>query len=432
MWSSSAPEKRAGLTEKGGRSGTLKQRLKRFFYHLAVLHSRATAFFSYDHHKLHASRFARLHELSDLLSNNFEEVKAGLILGIGQFNNIVSVRPTSTRRELGNLLVCARSRAGKGLLAVAQIQSWPHSIIVNDIKGELYNATAADRARDGIVIVIDPQGVGHRYDPFTGRYSEDKLYSSAKHLLFDSNDGDGAIFTQRASKMLTQIFLAARAENRQASTINPLAKQYFLLPYVREIVDLGLKGAAGRLESISPELAVRFLDEQFNPRKDYTENRFLTSAWESLTSRLFPLLTENVIRCFNGSDFDAQDLMTSKKPITVYLRWPEQDLLALSPLVRLLWSSLIDSLITHYDERQGKGCKPVLLLVDEAGRTAIPMLADASTTIVGRKISLWMAIQSLSQLEAVYGKTRAQILRDNMDSQLFYRPTDLGAHPLPL
>jgi type IV secretory pathway TraG/TraD family ATPase VirD4 len=204
-----------------------------------------------------------------------------------------------------------------------------------------------------------------------------------------------------------------------------LAKPYFLLPYVREIIDLGLKGAAGRLDSNSPAFAVRFLDEQFDPDKDYTENRFLTSAWETLTSRLFPLLTEDVIRCFNGSDFSAQELMTSKKPITVYLRWPEQDLLALSPLVRLLWSSLIDSLITHYDERQGKGCQPVLLLVDEAGRTAIPMLADASTTIVGRKISLWMAIQSLSQLEAVYGKTRAQILRDNMDTQLFYRPTDL-------
>src|SRR6267378_176687 len=46
------------------------------------------------------------------------------------------------------------------------------------------------------------------------------------------------------------------------------------------------------------------------------------------------------------SNGKTRELMTSKKPITVYLRWPEQDLLALSPLVRLLWSSLIDSLIT--------------------------------------------------------------------------------------
>jgi type IV secretory pathway TraG/TraD family ATPase VirD4 len=40
-------------------------------------------------------------------------------------------------------------------------------------------------------------------------------------------------------------------------------------------------------------------------------------------------------------------------------------------------------------------------------------------------------MQSLSQLEVVYGKARAQVLRDNMESQLYYRPTDLAtAHYL--
>jgi hypothetical protein len=136
--------------------------------------------------------------------------------------------------------------------------------------------------------------------------TEDKLYSSAKHLLFDPNDRE-AIFTQRASKMLTQIFLAARIENKAAGK-----EQYRLLPYVRQMVDLGLKGAAARLQTISPELAIRFLDGEFEPQKDYTENKFLTSAWETLTSRLFALLTEDVIRCFAGSDSTAKDLMTSE------------------------------------------------------------------------------------------------------------------------
>src|SRR6266566_1826050 len=62
----------------------------------------------------------------------------------------------------------------------------------------------------------------------------------------------------------------------------------------------------------------------------------------------------------------------------------------------------------------------------EAGGTAIPSLAEHATTVVGRGISLWVAIQSLSQLEAVYGKARAQVLKDNMDSQIYYRPTDLA------
>src|SRR5436190_14640449 len=139
-----------------------------------------------------------------------------------------------------------------------------------------------------------------------------------------------------------------------------------------------------------------------------------------------PLLTVTVVRCFADSDFLPADLMRGEQPITVYLRWPERDLLALSPLVRLLWGSLIDELITTYDKAEGKGCSPVLLLADEAGRTAIPSLADHATTVVGRGISLWIAIQSLSQLEAGYGRATAQVLRDNMETQLYYRPTDLA------
>jgi type IV secretory pathway TraG/TraD family ATPase VirD4 len=64
---------------------------------------------------------------------------------------------------------------------------------------------------------------------------------------------------------------------------------------------------------------------------------------------------------------------------------------------------------------------PVLLLIDEAGRTAIPSLHDHATTVVGRGISLWIAIQSLSQLDAIYGKHRADTLRNNCESQLYYR-----------
>jgi type IV secretory pathway TraG/TraD family ATPase VirD4 len=110
----------------------------------------------------------------------------------------------------------------------------------------------------------------------------------------------------------------------------------------------------------------------------------------------------------------------------MYFRWKEQDLLALSPLVRLLWGSLIDELITTYDNNQGNGCHPVLLLLDEAGRTAIPSLADHATTVVGRGIHMWVAVQSLSQLEVVYGKPHAQVLKDNMETQIYYRPSDLA------
>ena len=212
--------------------------------------------------------------------------------------------------------------------------------------------------------------------------------------------------------MLTQLFLAARAEHTPP------------LPYVRTLIRAGVQATAKRLNAISPHLATQFLDISFSEAN--LSDRFLLSAYGTLTARMRPLVTETVIKCFAGTDFTPAELLQGEKPISVYLKWPEKDLLALSPLVRLLWGSLIDELITTYDKAEGKGCKPVLLLVDEAGRTAIPSLADHATTVVGRGISLWLAIQSLSQLEAVYGKARAQVLKDNMESQIYYRPTDLA------
>lgn len=71
------------------------------------------------------------------------ETGASLLLGAGAINHSIAVRPVKTRKELGNLLVVAPTRGGKGLLAVSQLLAWPHSVVVNDIKGDLFIQTAA-------------------------------------------------------------------------------------------------------------------------------------------------------------------------------------------------------------------------------------------------------------------------------------------------
>jgi type IV secretion system protein VirD4 len=358
--------------------------------------------------RLHQARFASIDELASMMSR--EATANSLLLGVNFLKHFVLVRPTKTRSELGNLLIVGPTRSGKGLLATSQLLSWGHSVVVNDIKGELFTATAGYRSTLGPVFVLDPTGIGHRYDPLLGKQTEDELFSASSHLLSKPDEGEGAIFTQRAIVMLTQLFLAARLEGE------------FPFPYVRWMIRAGLQEAASHLHKVSPELATQFLDVSF-AQANFSD-RFLLSAWGTLSARMRPLLTETVVRCFAGTDFNAGELLCRDQPVSVYLRWPERDLLALSPLVRLIWGSLIDELITTYDRREGKQCHPVLLLIDEAGRTAIPSLADHATTVVGRGVCLWIAIQSLSQLEAVYGKARAQVLKDNMESQIYYRPAN--------
>jgi type IV secretory pathway TraG/TraD family ATPase VirD4 len=215
--------------------------------------------------------------------------------------------------------------------------------------------------------------------------------------------------------MVTQLFLAGREENRQAGT-----ERYRLLPYAGQLMNLPINQVASHLHAVSPELATKFLSALYDPEKDYDEKRFLTSCWETATSRLYPILSDEILRCFNGSDFTAEGLLTTQRPITVYLRIPEADLKALAPVVRLFSQTIIHDGITTYDKRKGEGCSPLLLLLDEAGRVKIPDLDEYATTVVGRHISLWVAIQSIKQLD-IYGQANAETLLDNMDTQIFYR-----------
>ena len=363
--------------------------------------------------KLYADRFASPHEQDHLLHPDWER-EAGLLVGVSRFNHVLSVRSTPKRRELGNVLVTALTRGGKGLLAISQLLTWPHSAVVVDPKGENFEATGGYRSTLGPVYVIDPEAVGNRFDPLHGRTTEQKLYASAKYLLYEAGERD-PIFIERAIRMLTQLFLAGREENRQLGF-----EKYRLLPYAGQLMNLPINQVAAHLRTVNPLLATKFLSALYDPEKDYDEKRFLTSCWETATSRLYPILSDEILRCFNGSDFTAEGLMTSKKPITVYLRLPEADLKALAPMVRLISQTIIHDGISTYDKRKGKGCFPLLLLLDEAGRVKIPDLDEYATTVVGRQISLWVAIQSIKQLE-IYGQANAETLMDNMDTQIFYR-----------
>src|SRR5215213_1989873 len=164
-------------------------------------------------------------------------------------------------------------------------------------------------------------------------------------------------------------------------------------------------------------------------------DRYLQSSWSTLTGDMDPVITEKVIRSVAGSDFSAEDILLGREaviagiptsqPVTVYLRFPEHRLHALAPLIRLIWSSLLDELIALYDSRKGHGCFPVLALLDEAGTSPVPALPRYAATDAGRGISLVVLVQDHNQLEAAYGRHGAVSLINNMETQLYYGQSGL-------
>jgi type IV secretion system protein VirD4 len=99
-----------------------------------------------------------------------------------------------------------------------------------------------------------------------------------------------------------------------------------------------------------------------------------------------------------------------------------RSILSLSPLVHLIWTSLMDGMIEAYDAVKGEGCKRVLAILDEIGTTGFPKLPHYAATVAGRDISLLPVVQSLAQIEAHYGKYWADVLLDNIEQVVCYRP----------
>src|SRR5215510_13310330 len=65
-------------------------------------------------------------------------------------------------------------------------------------------------------------------------------------------------------------------------------------------------------------------------------------------------------------------IIAGKKPVTVYLCFPEKDLLAKAPVIRLVLESLLSEMIDTFDSTKGHNCRPTLALLDEAGTVGLP------------------------------------------------------------
>jgi type IV secretion system protein VirD4 len=391
--------------------------MKNFLYHCYLWVSRITHFLSTVKH-LHTSRWALPHELKskNLLSDELDG--RYILIGEGIFNHVLAVKPTETRKELGNILFDGMTRAGKGLAIEANLLNWSYSAIVNDIKKELWLRTAGFREKGlgGKAFLFDPTGRGHKFDPLEGKFTDSDLRSVATTLLYRPNEGENKVFTGRAITMLTQIFHAARLEKQRP------------LPFTYKILNEGLIGVVTILEIISqkhnfyPNLATKFLDIGIDDA-DF-KDKFLLSCFGTLCERINALLTKENIECFNGSDFTAKDIIRSEKPITVYLHWAERDLLALSPLIQLILNSLFDGMIDAYDNVQGDGCQPVAAFLDEIFRTGMSKLPKYATTVCGRNISLLVTSQCKAQMDAEYGQYKAKELKAQFTTQIRYCPAD--------
>jgi type IV secretion system protein VirD4 len=166
---------------------------------------------------------------------------------------------------------------------------------------------------------------------------------------------------------------------------------------------------------------LNFPPEQLKPEA-FEGRGFLPDAWATMTGKLSPFFTEGVLKMCGGSDFEAADLV--REPSTLYLMFAEGELRYTAKVFQVVVLALTTGLVRHADLDPDGERVPMLLALDEAGRTPIPGLEDLVSTIGGRGMSALIYVQDLAQLEAAYGRYEAQVIRGNCHTQLYYRPTD--------
>ncbi|RYG32509.1 hypothetical protein EON81_20500, partial [bacterium] len=147
-----------------------------------------------------------------------------------------------------------------------------------------------------------------------------------------------------------------------------------------------------------------------------TQERMRGSIVPVVAAKL-QFLRDPAVARFTSASLEAprfEDLRRS--PGALYWCLKEQDISRLRPLTSLFFSLLLERLAQG--DEDGGGI-PVMMLLDEfANIGTIPSFETTISLARGRGVSLWLGIQSLSQLESRYGKANAQTILANCATKI--------------
>jgi type IV secretory pathway TraG/TraD family ATPase VirD4 len=317
-------------------------------------------------------------------------------------------------RQDGHLLTCAPTGAGKGIGAVIpNLLGYPGSAFVPDFKGETYAVTARTRRSMGQdVILIDPFGI-------TG---------APTHRLnwLDTLDPSDPDVVSRAAGLADMLVVAEGADSE--SHWNDTARELLrgLLVYVAGLPVERRSMAELRRIVTAPEddLAATLADMMADPERGHRLPARTASVHLNRPERERGSVLSSVVRhtawlddprlcaALGRSDFTMADL--KRQPMTVYLAIPPDRLRVCLGFVRGFIGLALDGVTAVPDRPKYR----IAFFLDEFGQLGrMDRLADSITLLRGYGAQLWVFVQDLSQLKAVY--PRWQSFLANTSQQFF-------------
>ena len=328
----------------------------------------------------------------------------------------------------------APTRSGKGVgLVVPTLLSWPHSVVVNDMKGELWAMTSGWRQRHAgnVVLKFDPAAAegSAAFNPLNEiRLGTNHEVGDVQNLVTILVDPDGKGMQDHWSKtahaFLTGVILHLKyraalfgRETSLASVAHALSDP---TSDVKQLYEAMLNNE--HLGRTKPHETVAAAARDMLNRAENERSGVLSTAMSFLSLYRDPLVANNVSR----SDFRISDLMDHDKPVSLYLviRPEVQD--RMRPLVRLIINQIVRVLLRpelkYVNGRQQPPHKHrLLLMLDEFpsyGR--LDVFQEALAYIAGYGIKAYLIMQDIAQLRNAYGQNESVLA--NCHIRIAYAP----------
>jgi len=338
-----------------------------------------------------------------------------IIVGFGKPN---THSPTKQKSELfydrgeAHRITIAPTGKGKGRNAmIPACLTYPGSMIILGIKGEVTAVTARHRRTLGKVYVLDPFHLGTQQpDTFNildvSAMVNDSTETLAK-IITKALVGDVSKFTRdrfwenMAEDLLSggmaYILDNALKKNRNLTTLRNMFSADDIVYYLAKLLDTHKKD----MNPMAYRSIARFLQASDRVRSD-----ILTTAQQYIHIFDDPRVAASI----ENTSIDLDGLFHGD-PVTIYIEIPPTKLKSHAPLLRLWLDALINLLL----ERRQRPALPTLMMVDEAAQLGgLDSLHTATTLMRGYGLRIWTFWQDLSQLKHLY-KDDWQTLLNNLD-----------------
>ena len=344
-----------------------------------------------------------------------------------------------------HLAVISPTRSGKTTsIAIPILLSYPQSVVVLDLKGELRKLTSGWRQSQGQAIHVwapyDDQGRTHRFNPFTLLAGLDPArrlgeIQTIAAILYPDEPGKDPFWCMQARAAFTAftafLFEAWDRSWRQGLPSDPNRVPDF--PSFERILRLssGTQGRgtlqtlqailhdAGSYGYISPQTRTVF--SSLAGLAEQTFSSVIASTQAPLQQFLNPILAAAT----NATDFDI--LAIRRRPTTLYIDIPTNKLDESSKLLNIFFSSVIGNNLGKQLGEEPDLKYQMLMLMDEfTAMGRLDVWAKRISISASYGVRDCCIVQSQAQLRSTYGEHDAQNFLTNHAAQVVFAPREQG------